>query len=170
MLDIELPNWTVVVFAAMFWLIQHRLRRFVRLWAFVTLPATLLHELAHALIGFVTSAKPSSINLWPTRVGATTWRLGYVGFLNLRWWNGGAVAMAPLAWLLVIAGLVRYVPEVPPTLALQVSASLGVGLVWLWIAVAPGRSDWTLARQYWPSAMVFLTILGYGLYFLAVGR
>ena len=155
-LDTELPRWTIAVFAAVFWLMQRGLRRSVRLWALVTLPATMLHELAHALVGLMLSARPASWSLWPRRVGTTAWRLGYVGFTNLRWWNGGAVALAPLAWALVIAAIARQAPEVPMRLPLAWSAGLGVALVWLWIAVAPGRSDWTLARQYWLSALCFL--------------
>ena len=178
MLETELPSWTAIVVAALFWAFQHVVRRYVRLWALVTLPATILHEAAHALVGLVTGARPSSFNLWPQRVSATSWRLGYVGFLNLRWWNGGAVALAPLVWLLVIiavSGALRRTmmhdhAALPPTLPVAAIAMLGVGVVWLWIAVAPGRTDWTLALRYWPSAMVFLVLwatLAYALVTLA---
>jgi hypothetical protein len=172
--NLELPTWTVAIVAAAFWLAQYRLRRFVRLWALITLPATLLHEAAHAIVGLFTGAQPSSLNLWPKRVSATTWRLGYVGFLNLRWWNGGAVALAPLAWLLVILAFARLLTDalqrdfsmLPPTLPVAQVIALGVGAVWLWIAVAPGRTDWTLALRNWPSALVFLvawSLLAYAL-------
>jgi hypothetical protein len=147
---------------------QRLVRRQVRLWAFLTLPATLLHEISHAAVGLVLSARPSSFNLWPQRVGATAWRLGYVGFTNLRWWNGGAVAMAPLAWLLVMAGLIPHIPALPARLTLPWSVALGVGAVWLWIAIAPGRTDWTLARQYWFSALGFLALWALALYGLAL--
>ncbi|MEO7402499.1 MAG: hypothetical protein ABIU95_02380 [Burkholderiales bacterium] len=137
-------------------------------------PATILLEAAHAVVGPLTGARPSSFNLWPQRVGATAWRLGYVGFLNLRWWNGGAVALAPLCWLLVIVGLGRVLAQVlmrgsralPTSLPLSAILALGVCTVWLWIAVAPGRTDWTLALLYWPSSLVFAAAWGavvYGL-------
>lgn len=77
--------------------------------------------------------------------------------------------MAPLTWLLVLAGLIGHIPDVPRILALSSSVTLGVGAVWLWIAVAPGRTDWTLARQYWPSALVFLALWAATLYRLVSG-
>ena len=166
MLDLELPSWSALVIAAAFWLLQRAVRNWVRLWALLTFPATVLHEFAHALLGYLLAARPRSLNLWPKRVSASSWRLGYVGFTNLRWWNGGAVAMAPLLWLLVIVTLLRYAPEVPGHLPLKLLILLGVGLVWLWIAVAPGRTDWTLAREYWPSAIVFMVLLGAALFVL----
>lgn len=156
--DLELPRWTILPFAGAFWLLQYRLRGHIRLWALLTFPATLLHELSHALVGLVTFARPASFSLWPKRVGFSSWRLGYVGFLNLRWWNSGAVAMAPLAWLVVLAALARSVPQVPPRVTLQSSVLIGATLVWIWIAVAPGKTDWKLARENWLSALVFLLV------------
>jgi hypothetical protein len=154
--ETQIPSWTIVVFAAIFWAIQYSLKRFVRLWAFVTLPATMLHELAHALVGFVLAARPSNFNLWPKRVTASAWRLGYVAFQRLHWWNGGAVALAPSTWLLLILVLARYVPTLPVTIALQTSLVFGVAAIWLGIAAAPSRSDWAMAFRYWPSALAYL--------------
>lgn len=158
-MDADVPRWTIAAFAAAFWLLQRVLRRSVRLWALLTLPATVLHESAHALVGLLSAARPSSWSLWPRRVGATSWRLGYVGFTNLRWWNGGAVALAPLGWALALVALYRYAPiatMVPTALPLGASLFCGAGLVWVGIAVAPGRSDWLLAGRHWPSALAFL--------------
>jgi hypothetical protein len=164
----EIPNWTIAIFAVLFWLIQYWLRHYVRLWALITLPATMLHEFAHATVGLATFAAPSSFNLLPKRVSATAWRLGYVGFTNLRWWNGGPIALAPLMWIIVLVILARYVPSLPTVLSLQTSLLMGIGLVWLWIAVAPSSSDWTLAGQYWPSAIVYLIALSSVLYWLLI--
>jgi hypothetical protein len=166
-LTTEIPSWTIALFAIAFWSVQYGMKRFVRLWALITLPATALHELAHALVGLSLAAQPSSFNLWPKRVGATAWRLGYVAFNRLRWWNGGAVALAPLIWLLVMVFLVRFVPSLPSMITLQNALLLGVGSIWLWIAVAPSRSDWRLALEYWFSALVFLSIWGTAIYALS---
>jgi hypothetical protein len=157
-LETEIPSWTVALFAAIFWAVQHALKRFVRVWALVTFPATVLHELAHAAVGWVLAAQPTSLSLWPKRVGATAWRLGSVGFQNLRWWNGGAVALAPLVWLLLIVFLARNSPSLPVDLTLRACLALAIASIWLWIAVAPSRSDWKLAFGYWPSATLFLTL------------
>lgn len=163
---IELPRWSALVFAAIAWWIQHALRRHVRLWAVLTLPATFLHELAHGVVGLLTGARPSSFNLLPRRVDSTRWRLGYVGFLRLRWWNGGAVALAPLLWALVIVALFTHLAVVPPALSLGASIAAGVIIVWTLIAIAPGLTDWTLAARCWPSAIVFLAAWGASLYTL----
>lgn len=168
LLAAQVPLWTAAIAAAGFWTLQRLARRAVRTWALITLPATLLHELAHAAVGLVTRARPASWSLWPRRIGPTTWRLGYVGFTNLRWWNGGAVALAPLGWALVLAASAHYVPELPARLPLGASIATGIALVWLWIAIAPGRTDWTLALSNWPSALVFLAAWGAALYALVL--
>jgi hypothetical protein len=166
-LESEIPSWSIGLFAVAFWLLQHYAKPMVRLWALITLPATFLHELAHGLVGLLLAAQPSSFNLWPRRVSASSWRLGYVGFNRLRWWNGGAVALAPLVWLIVLFSLTRVLPVVPEVLSPATSIVLGIGLIWLWIAVAPSRSDWRLAFGYWPSALVFLALWGFTLSWIA---
>jgi hypothetical protein len=150
------PGWSVAISFALIWMALNKLERAVQLWALLTLPATALHEFAHCMVGLVLGARPSSFNLWPKRVSRSSWRLGYVGFTRLRWWNGGAIALAPLLWLLLIAALARHAPSLPNTLTLQTNLGLAVTLVWLVIAVAPSRTDWKLALQHWPSATMFL--------------
>jgi hypothetical protein len=156
-LAIQIPSWTLVFFIALAWLLQHSLKRFVRTWALLTLPATILHEFAHWLVGFVLAAQPVNFNFWPKRVSASSWRLGSVGFAHLRWWNGGAVALAPLCWVLLLAALFKQLNQLPKQLTIQTSVLAGLILVWIWIAVAPSKSDWQLAREYWASGAIFLT-------------
>jgi hypothetical protein len=146
--------------------VQQRLRRHIRTWALLTLPATFLHELAHLVLGLMLGAKPSSFSLWPKRVGVAAWRLGAVGFIGLTRWNSGAIALAPLLWLLLCIALFRAAPSLPEQLSLQQCILGGVALVWLWIAVAPGRSDWQMAREYWASAGLFLSVWGSAGYWL----
>jgi hypothetical protein len=152
------PLWVLCILAALFWLVQSTLRRHVRLWALITLPATLLHELAHAAVGAILQAKPSSFNLWPKRVSSSSWRLGYVGFTNLCWWNGGAVALAPLLWALGLATAYSRLGSFHASVELSSALWLSVLIVWGLIALAPSRSDWRLALTYWPSSIVFLLI------------
>lgn len=155
-LKLQTPSWSVAISFVMIWLALHWLQRAVRLWALLTLPATALHEFAHGLVGLLLGARPSSFNLLPKRVSKSSWRLGYVGFTRLRWWNGGAIALAPLLWFLLITALARQAPNIPPAVTLQVNLMLAITLAWLVVAVAPSRTDWQLALQYWPSAIAFL--------------
>jgi hypothetical protein len=155
-LALQVPSWFLIILIPLAWLIQHSIKRFVRTWALLTLPATVLHEFAHWLVGYVLVAQPVNFNIWPKRISNTAWRLGYVGFARLRWWNGGAVALAPLCWTLLITVLLRQVNQVPKQLTVQLSVLASFAVVWLWIAVAPSKSDWQLAGEYWASALLFL--------------
>jgi hypothetical protein len=160
----EVPIWTTAIFFIAFWLLLRAASRFIRLWALLNLPATFLHELAHAIVGMALGAQPTVMSLWPKTVGATSWRVGSVGFTHLRWWNGGAVTLAPLLWLILLSIAIKDIPSLGETISLQASIAIGIITVWLWNAVSPSRTDWSLALQYWPSAMVFLAAWGYGLY------
>jgi hypothetical protein len=155
-LALQIPSWTLTVFVGLAWLLQHALKRFVRTWALLTLPATIFHEFAHWLVGYILVAEPVTFSFWPKRVGASSWRLGYVGFAKLRWWNGGPVALAPLCWILLLGLLYTRANQLPKQLTIQTSLLFGFILVWLWIAVAPSKSDWQLALEYWVSGSIFL--------------
>lgn len=65
-------------------------------FALVAWPGTLAHELAHAAVGAVLGAQPTSMTLWPKSLGDGRWQLGGVGFTNLKWWNAPWTAMAPM--------------------------------------------------------------------------
>jgi hypothetical protein len=164
LLHARVPIWSLAIFAICFWLIQHALKRFVRLWALITLPATFLHEVAHLGVGMVLGAQPNSFSVWPKKLSASAWRLGYVGFASMHWWNGGAVAMAPLLWVIPLVGIARYFPSLPAYLSLQESLICAVAIVWLFIAFSPSRSDWRQAMQYWPSSLALLGLWGLALY------
>jgi hypothetical protein len=162
------PIWTAAIFFIAFWLLLRSLNRFVRLWALLNLPATFLHELAHAFVGLISGARPTRLSLWPKKVSSTSWRLGAVGFTRLRWWNGGAVTLAPLLWLLLLSLLVKDLPSLDASLSLQASIVVGVSAVWLCHAVLPSRTDWSQALEYWPSAVLFLAAWGYVLHWLII--
>lgn len=65
-------------------------------FAFVSWPGTLAHELSHAGIGLVLGAKPCTFSLLPKNLGDGRWQLGAVGFSGLRWWNAPWTALAPM--------------------------------------------------------------------------
>jgi Peptidase M50B-like len=166
LLVLQVPVWVIGIFVLGFWLVLHSLSRFIRLWSFLTLPATFLHELAHGLVGLLLGAQPTSFSLWPKKVSATSWRLGSVGFSKLCWWNGGAVTLAPLLWFIVLAILLQDIASIAQSFSIQASAIIAVLLVWLSLAILPSSSDWRQALTYWPSAIIFLAIWGYALYWL----
>jgi hypothetical protein len=66
--------------------------------ALLGFPGVVMHELAHLLVGMVLLAKPTSLNLWPRRVG-NQWQFGSVGFTGLNLFNAAPVAYAPLLLL-----------------------------------------------------------------------
>jgi hypothetical protein len=164
----QVPIWTTAIFFIAFWLLLRSLNRFMRLWALLNLPATFLHELAHAFVGIISGAQPTRMSLWPKKVGSTSWRLGSVGFTRLRWWNGGAVTLAPLLWLILLSTFVRDFPPLGTSQSLQASIVVGVSAVWLCHAVLPSRTDWRQAFEYWPSAILFLAAWAYVLHGLII--
>ncbi len=173
MLNTVVPLWSALLFAAAFWLLQYKLKRHVRLWSLVCFPSTLLHEFAHGLVGLFLGAKPASFSLWPKRVSATGWRLGYVSFSNLRWWNAGPVGLAPLLWALPLVGLVGRWSALQvqySSVSLRTSALVGASVVWAWLAIAPSASDWQLAAKNWLGAAVFMTTWAAMLYCLLTFR
>ncbi len=162
----QIPSWSLAIVVIVFWLFQHSLKRHIRTWALLTLPATFLHELAHWIVGAILQANPTAMSLWPKKLGANSWRLGYVSFTDLRWWNAGPVALAPLIWFVLIVALLRHLPAMPTVLTITQGLWLGVGLVWLWIAVAPGSSDWSLAWKNAFSSIAFLSLWAIAIYWL----
>jgi hypothetical protein len=164
----QVPIWSIAIFFIAFWLLLRSVNRFIRFWSLLNLPATILHEFAHAIVGIALNAQPTTMSLWPKKVSATSWRVGSVGFTHLRWWNGGAVALAPLLWLILLSLFAKDLPSLGTSISLQASITIGIAAVWLWNAVAPSRTDWTLALQYWPSALALLALWGYCLYWLII--
>lgn len=64
----------------------------------VNIPGTILHEIAHFMVGLVLNAKPASFNLLPKRRD-NVYVMGSVGFRNIKFYNAFPSAMAPLLLL-----------------------------------------------------------------------
>ncbi len=137
-----------------------------RIYAFVTLPATLLHELLHAALGWLLFAEPYAFSLWPRRQGRH-WQLGEVKFHRLRFYNALPVALAPLLAAVALPWVwqARIDPYAHPG-DLLIQALL---LCTLGLAALPSRQDWrTGLRVGWP---LLLTLLGLvALWQLLAGR
>lgn len=108
----------------------------------MSLGGTLLHELAHFVVGFVLRARPTTLVIFPRRDG-NRWVLGSVQFENLHLWNAAPVALAPL--LLAPGSLLALLYGLPALLANDALAAW-VGCAYLTTAglqaCLPSRTDW----------------------------
>ena len=74
-------------------------RRIPSLLSLLVWPGTVLHELAHWVIGYVLAGRPTRLRVLPRREG-TTWIFGSVVCLRITQWNAFPIAIAPVlvAW------------------------------------------------------------------------
>lgn len=122
----------------------------------LSLPSTVLHELAHWFVALLTGSRPGFPSILPKKVGPREWRLGSVEFaprpLTAAW-----VALAPAYLLLAAAwGLgVR-----PPGEDLEKEVALGVLFGYMAWGGFPSSQDWVIALRY-PLGLVtaFATLL-----------
>ncbi len=85
-----------------------RLRRWPYLYALLTWPGTVAHELLHFIAGLLTGAEPVGLSVTPKQQQDGTWQLGQVSFTRLRWWNSIPVGLAPMLLLPVGGWLFFY--------------------------------------------------------------
>ncbi len=112
-------------------------------FALVAWPGTVAHELLHLITGLLLGAKPSAMGLFPKSLGNGRWQLGYVEFVNLRWWNAPWTAMAPM--LLAPLSLVLTVGWVHP---LWLTGDFTGAALGLYLCA-------TLLQASWPSSTDF---------------
>lgn len=114
--------------------------------AFLWWPATVMHELAHFVVGALLAAQPVDIALWPRKIAGTNQViLGHVAFTNLRWWKALPVGVAPLVLLLPLGCFL---------LVKSLSSANSTALVLLYSISAlqcfkgcwPSPQDWAMAR------------------------
>jgi len=126
-----------------------RLAGRIYLFAFLTLPGTLAHELSHWLVGCVFGAQPTSISILPKRARGNAYTLGTVTFANLRWYNAAPAALAPILILPVVVAVAYW----------RVRAGWRYesidGVIWLGLSTQllsfwPSNADWRLALRSWP--------------------
>ena len=126
--------------------------RFARggaLWALLCLPATVVHELLHFVVGHLVRARPTKLSVWPYRAPGGVCVYGMVGFENIRWWNAAPAALAPLL------GLPMSMAAAWWRIRTSIVTDTWDFLVWLMIAQLlagslPSRTDWRLAGRSWP--------------------
>jgi hypothetical protein len=102
------PGWPAlspldVAFIALVLALVLASRRWVWMYALVTLPGTFLHELSHWGVALLSGGRPTAPSVLPVR-SERGWRLGAVGVRQVRWFNAlpigfAPLLLAPLAWL-----------------------------------------------------------------------
>lgn len=127
------------------------------IYSLTVLPGTLLHELAHVLVGFVSNAHPTRISLLPKRHGKG-WQLGSATFHNLTYYNALPVTLAPLILLALAYWLFIHWALTPGWHAFYLG---GLYLTTnCLLAGWPSPTDWRHGWQYsWPMLLLGLCLL-----------
>lgn len=121
-----------------------------------TLAGTLCHELAHALVGWVTGAAPASLTIIPRRKGRH-WELGSVTLTRVRWYNAAPAALAPLL-IMVIPLAVAWWRTRPGWQFQPADLALAFLLAPQMLSFWPSAIDWRIALRSWPYLLVLVPI------------
>ena len=120
-----------------------QLRRWPLMFALLTLPGTIAHELLHFIAGLLTGARPVGLSVIPKQQPDGSWHLGVVTFANLRWWNSVPVGLAPLA-LILLGGWLFFYSATLPLISTQ-GALLKIVTALCLISGWPSQEDWSHA-------------------------
>ncbi len=101
--ELEMFLLAAVVMAFTTSLLMRRIKN-PYVYAVIALPGVILHEAAHAIVGFCTLSNVAKFSLIPTKNLDGGWTLGSVTCANIRWYNAFPVAMAPLLLFLAPIG------------------------------------------------------------------
>jgi hypothetical protein len=126
--------------------------------AVLCLPSTLLHELAHYLMAYLTGSRPSPMDLVPRKQDGG-WVLGSVTF-HAGFWTAGFVALAPLLLLLLAWACV---PDMPASSVEQ--AVRGAVFAWSLEGALPSSTDWEIALRR-PAALGLTCLVVWGFLYL----
>ena len=151
--DPAIVHFAGIVLAATLGAIQGRADRKGSFWMIIVrLPGTLLHELAHLLVGFITGGRPAGFTIIPRRAtGITTdgsarrvWVLGSVTITNPSVIAAFPCGIAPLlllpsAWFLYRTWFVWFPPDLFHTLLMYVAVVICCG------SSLPSAQDVTVA-------------------------
>jgi hypothetical protein len=132
--------WAFALVALMSAAVQWRLQGYARV--LLLLPSTLLHELAHYLVAYVTGSKPQPIDITPRR-DEGGWQLGSVTF-EPHPLTAALVALAPLSLL----WLALWLWQGSPLRSLEGQAVSGYLFTCALQGAWPSREDWRVAMQH----------------------
>ena len=133
--------------------------RFLLLW-----PGTVLHELLHWVVAFLTNGRPTHAPLWPRRTDSNNWNLGAVNVTNLTWYNGLWISLAPILGIGLLLALTpsgqHWHPSQRDLYQWLISAPV-------WVMCWPSRVDWGLAFKslqgiWMPILLLLLLVITYG--------
>lgn len=105
-LDINLLTYIisgVVVILFIFNFFKNR----IYLFALLTLPATLFHELSHFIISLITGGMPRGLSIWPQK-SENGYTLGYVESYNVTWFNAFLIGFAPILLIPIAYIFLKY--------------------------------------------------------------
>jgi hypothetical protein len=131
-------------------------KRHLLLFALLVLPATLMHEGSHWLLGRLSGAQPVGFSVWPRRDGRRI-VLGEVTIRRGNWFNRGLVGLAPLLLLPLAWFAVLLAPSAVSLVEQGAHAYLLASLVY---GAIPSLSDWKLALRGLPGALLLLGAVG----------
>lgn len=105
--DINTYNYVIIILMVLLIDRAKRVasRNIISCWLF-NIPGTVLHELAHFVIAFVSNGRPCGFSILPKKQvvnGNKYYQLGSVKIANASWYNSFFIAFAPLLlWIPII--------------------------------------------------------------------
>ena len=171
--DPGFANFTGIVLAATLGAVQGRSDRVGPFWQIlVRLPGTLLHELAHLVVAFITGGRPAGFTIIPRRtVGLSAdgsprrvWVLGSVTITNTSVLAAFPSGFAPLlllpsAWFLYRTWFVWFPPDFLHTLLMYVAVVVCCG------SSLPSAQDVAVAFSR-PLGVVLYAAIGAGVWLI----
>ncbi len=169
LLKIVLHNRFMLIMFVIF-LMRAKYATYRNIWlcALVEVPGTLMHELAHLIVGFVTFSGPCRFSIWPKSDGKGNYIMGSVGFRNIKFFNAIPSAMAPLSLLPIGFWLnSEIVPYIKPSISNYI---LYIALQTIIIENAlPSRTDFRVAFKFPLGILLYGSIAVYFCFFYESG-
>ena len=137
--------------------------------SFFTLPGTFMHELMHYIFSFILNGKPVSFTIIPKKTNIIDGQgrkigysatLGSVGSLNIRWYNGVFIAIAPLLLYPIAIYLIVLLKSIENNIIYFVTIYIISNLLY---SGFPSTTDWKLAFN--SSKWFFILLLFTGILF-----
>ena len=141
--------YLILIFILIFFL--KKLPQTSYLYALLTLPATIMHELTHLVLSILTFGKPTKINLLPkkTENGII---YGYVENSNITYYNAIFIGLAPLI-LLVFGFIFIFKYLIPETNIYLIVWYFYISLMFIEGGI-PSRTDLKIALISWPLILI----------------
>lgn len=134
-------------------------------YALFHFPGVMLHELAHATVGFIMNGRIllSETTFIPRKNPYGEWTIASVSFSNVKWYNALPIAMAPI--ILLSAPFVTWYYAQDWIDSASWWEVAGIVLLNMIIAESafPSRQDWRVAFSH-PFGIIFYLVVAFGIY------